>query len=281
MTYNPKVSYTTQDAVVDSTFSKTMLIVGQSNVAIDGLYKDIQRKTTKEIEAEFGADSHLTSCINDAKSTFANSITKPKIWAISYSDEATAVERVLTSTISGDATESKTMLIKINSLNTDRTSAKVAAVLSLRNTKGAFCGEFAQGPIQFGSPVNARRNFNPIFKNPTLNDVVVEVQITSGMTSDEVATAIDDAINAKTNSIYSSSVLASDVTITAKHKGSLGNMFSFEIVPTSIAAGLAATTVETIPGTGVVDTAGILDIEDTEGNKLRNLDFNYLTIPYG
>ena len=281
MPLNPAVSFITKDAVVDTSFFKTMLVVGQSNVAEEGLYKDIELNTAKDINVMFGEDSHLAACLKDALTMFSNSIVKPKIWAVSYEDEATAVARILESVVAGTATESKTMQIKMNSLNPDRTATQTASVLALRNTKGAYCGDFARNAIEFGSPVNARRSFNPILANAFTNDVIIEVEITNGMTSDQAAAAIDAAINAKTSAIYGSSVASSTLTLTANHKGALSNMFAFEIVQTSIAEGLTITTTEDTAGTGVVDATQILEILDTEGERLGDLDFNYMVLPYG
>ena len=281
MPLNPETSFITKDAVLDTTFTKTMLIVGQSNVATEGLYKDIQLKTVKEVNTLFGEDSHITSCIKDALSAFSNSIVKPIIWAISYLDEVTAVAKIIDSQVTGTSTENKTIKIILNSLNPDRTATKTASVLALRNTKGAYCGDFARNTIEFGSPVNARRSFNPIFNNPFLNDVVIEVPVTIGMTAAQIAVAINTAINDKTDAIYSSTVLVDVLTITSKHKGALSNMFGFEIVSNTIPNGVSISSNENTAGSGVVDISGILDIEDDESNKLRNLDFNYLVMPFG
>jgi hypothetical protein len=279
MPLNPEVSFTSQDAAVDSSFTKTMVIVGQTKTTTVGLIKDIELKSQKEINILFGEDSHLAANIRDVLTMFSNTIVKPKIWAISFIDDEAAVERVLDSTVTGTATEDKTLKIRLNSLNPDRTSAQAAAVLALRNTKGAFCGDYARNAIEFGAPVNARRSYNPILAKAFTNDVIVEVEITNGMTNSQVATAINDAINAKTSAIYGSSVLSNVVTLTANHKGSLSNLFGFEILQDSIADGISISTVETTPGSGVVDITGILDIVDNQGNRLGDLNFNYVSLP--
>jgi len=279
MVLNPAQSFTVKDAFASSTFFRTMLIVGQSNTATEGLYKDIELKTAKEIDTIFGADSHIASCIKDALTMFANSIVKPQIWVVSYQDEVADTARVLTSTVTGTATESKTLKIKLNSLNPDRSSTQVASVLSLRNTRGASCGSFARNTVEFGSAVNLRRNFLPKLSNAKTNDVIVEVLVSNGDTENTIAAAIDAAINAKTDAIYDSSVATNAVTLTANHKGLLSNEFSFEILTSSIPTGVSIGTVETTPGAGVVDASSILTINDDENTPLGELDFDYVSIP--
>ena len=281
MPINPKVSFITEDAVQDTSFYKTLVIVGQSNTAGEGLYKDIELKSEKEINSIFGASSHIASLLRDNKTMLSNSIIKPKIWAISYEDLSGGVARILESVVAGTATESKTMNIKINSMNPDRLMTQAATVLALRNTKGAYCGAYGRNSVEFGAPSNINMPFNPILADAFDNDVIVEVEITSGMTSTQAAAAINAAINAKTTSIYGSSVVSSTLTITSKHKGSVSNFFTFEVVPSSIAAGLSVTTTVDTAGTGTVVSTGILDIEDQDGMKLSELDFNYIVIPYG
>jgi len=279
MALNPAQSFTVKDAFASSIFFRTMLIVGQSNTAAEGLYQDIELKSSKEIDTIFGADSHIAACIKDALTMFASSIVKPKIWVISYQDEVADTARVLTSTVTGTATESKTLKIKLNSLNPDRLSTQVASVLSLRNTRGASCGSFARNTIEFGSTVNLRRNFNPKLSNAKTNDVIVEVTVSNGDTENTIAAAIDAAINAKANAIYGSSVATNAVTLTANHKGLLSNEFSFEIIASSIPAGVSIGTVETTPGAGVVDASAILSISDDENTPLEELNFDYVSIP--
>ena len=281
MPLDPAVSFITEDASIDSTAFKTVVVVGQSNSAAEGLYKNLEFKTQAELDVIFGTSSHINSCLKDVLTEYKNSFVRPKLWAISYVDLLAGVARVLSTVVSGTATVDKTLLIKLNTLNPDRTAAQTAGIMALRNTKGADCSAFSTNSNEIGSIVNARRNFKPKLANAFTNDVIIEVDITSGMTSAQVATAINTAINAKTTAIYSSSVAASTLTITSKHKGSLSNFFSFEIIATTIPSGISFATTVITAGTGVVDATGILDITDTDNNKLKDLDFNFLTIPYG
>ena len=45
---NPAISFLTQDAVVDTSFYKTLVITGQSNTATAGIHKDIELKTDRK-----------------------------------------------------------------------------------------------------------------------------------------------------------------------------------------------------------------------------------------
>ncbi len=278
---NPRVSFLTKDAVVDTSYYKTLVIVGQSNTATAGLYKDIELKTIKQINTLFGAGSHLASLLRDNWQYMSNSIVKPKVWAISYPDLAGGVKRILTSVVSGTATEAKTLQIKLNSLNPDRTAVQTATVLALRNTKGAYAGDYAANGIEFGAPRNANMGFNPILADATTQDVVIEVPVSIGDTAATVATALNAAINAATSAIYTSTVATATLTVTANHKGALGQMFAFEVVAASLPAGIAIATTEATPGTGIVDATGILALTDSDSNTLAELDFNYITLPYG
>lgn len=278
---NPDASFLTEDASTESSFSKTALVVGQSNSAAQGIHKNLQLKTQDEIDTLFGAGSHLAALLRDSIKMMSNSIVKPNLWAVNYHDKSDAVKRVLSCEVSGPATEAKTLLIKINAGSPNRVAVQAATVLALRNTKGAYCGDFAQNAIEFGAPVNARRAFNPILANYSDNDVIIEVSITSGMSAIAIATAISSAISAQSKSLYDVDNEDEIITLTAKHKGAIGQHFTFEIVNSSIPAGVSFTTSQTTAGSGVVDATGILTLEDSDSVALEDLDFNYVTVPYG
>lgn len=281
MSLDPKVSFQTIDAVFDSTFKKTLVIVGQSNDATAGIYKDVELYSEKMINTAFGADSHLAALLRDARNCMTNSLVKPRIWAISYEDKADAVARILETVVSGTSTEDKTLKIRINSSNPDRLSTQAATILALRNTKGSNCGEFARNTVEKGAPSNANLPFYPVLSSAFANDVIIEVEITKGMDADATAAAIDVAINASTASIYGSDVTDDTLTITSKHKGALSNFFNFEILPSSIPAGLSFATTQDTAGSGVVVSTGILDIADEDGMKLSELNFDYISLPFG
>jgi len=276
---NPKANYLTRDAVVDTSFFQTIVITGQSNTATAGLYKDIEQKTVAQINTLFGADSHLASLLREAYQMCVNSLIKPKIWAISYADNGSGTARILESTVSGTSTAAGTLKVKINSLNPDRTTVQNAVIMGLRNTKGAYAGDYAQNGVEFGAPSRANMGFNPLLVDAFAQDVIVEVELAKGTTAANAATAINAAINASTKAIYGSSVATAVLTLTCNHKGALGNMMAVEFL--DIPAGLAIATLEDTAGAGVVTATGILDIEDEEGLKLSELDFNIITVPYG
>lgn len=273
----PPISFKTQDAVVDVSTTKTLLLVGQSNTATAGLYKGLENYSIDLVESTFGEDSHLTSLLKDVLTNFSDSIVKPKLWAVSYVDEGTAVARVLDLTVTGTSTEEKTLKIKLNSMNPDRTTAQAASILALRNTQGSSIGDFAKNNVLVGAAKNASMPFNPYLSEFKTNDVVIEVLITDGMTNAQVATAIDTAVNASTKAIYGSSVLSNVATLTANHKGSLSNYFSIELL--DVADGISIAVSEDTAGSGVVDATAILDIEDDESMKLSELDFNFIVLP--
>lgn len=275
---NPRTSFITKDASGNSNFTQTLVVVGQSNSATAGLFKDLENLNPKLIDAKFGAGSHLASLVREVYQTFKNSIIKPKLWAVSYADKSDAVARILESTVSGTATESGTIKIKINSMNPDRIAVKNAAIMALRNTKGAYCGDYAANAEQFGSPSKANMGFNPVLVDIKTQDVVIEVSVANGATATAVASAINTAISATARSLYSSSVASAVVTLTAKHKGALSNFFTIEYL--DIPAGLSIATIEDTEGSGAVVTSGILDIVDTNNVKLGLLDFDFLAIPY-
>lgn len=275
---NPKVSFTTEQASGNSNFVQTLLLVGQSNAATAGLYKNLENLTPKQIESAFGINSHLTYILKEVYQTFRNSIIKPKLWAVSYQDKSDAVKRVLESTVTGTATEAGTIKLTINSMNPDRIAAKTAAILALRNTKGAYAGDYAANAEQFGAPSKAAMGFNPVLSDITTQDLVIEIDVASGATAATVAAAINTAIVAQTKSIYDSSVASTVVTLTSEHKGSIGNFFTVEY--TDVPAGLAIETLEDTAGSGVVVTSGILDLTDEDGLKLSELDFDFVVAPY-
>jgi hypothetical protein len=275
---NPKVSFLTKEASGNTSFFQTLLIVGQSNDATAGLYKNLENLSPKQLEVKFGTNSHLTSVLKEVYQTFKNSIIKPKLWSVSYQDKSDAVKRVLESTVSGTATESGTIKVKINSMNPDRIAAKAAAILALRNTKGAYAGDYAANSELFGSPSKAAMGFNPILSDVSTQDLIIEVSVSKSDSAATVAAAINTAIGANNKSIYDSTVDSAVVTLTAEHKGELGNFFTIEYL--DIPAGLSIATVEDTAGSGVVVTSGILDLTDSDGLKLSELDFDYVVAPY-
>lgn len=275
---NPKVSFLTKESSGNTSFYQTLLIVGQSNDATAGLYKNLENLTPKQLEAKFGTNSHITSVLKEVYQTFKNSIIKPKLWSVSYQDKSDAVKRVLESTVSGTATEKGTLKVKINSMNPDRIAAKAAAILALRNTKGAYAGDYAANSELFGSPSKAAMGFNPILVDIATQDLIIEVQVAKSDSAATVAAAINAAIGANNKSIYDSAVDSAVVTLTAEHKGELGNFFTVEYL--DIPAGLSIATVEDTAGSGVVVTSGILDLTDSDGLKLSELDFDFVVAPY-
>lgn len=278
---NPSISWRNIDSAVDTSFYKTVLVVGQSNTASEGIYKNLELLTEAQINTNFGANSHLAACLRDVRTLMADSIVKPKIMAVSYEDKFDAVNRIVTATVTGTATEDRTLNIKLNSLNPDRMMTQEAVILALRNTKGAYCGKYARNGVEFGSPRNANMGINPILADAFTNDVIVEVEITRGMTASQAAAAINTAVNAKTTAIYTSTVLLEVVTLTADHKGAIGNMFAVECVSSTIAAGLAIALEEETAGSGVVDATAILAITDENSIPLSELNFDFMVIPYG
>jgi hypothetical protein len=275
----PPISAPIVDSSIDTSYYQTMVVVGQSNTATAGLYKDIELMTKEAINSKFGANSHLAACLRDVETYFENSLVKPKVIAASYQDNTGATARVLESVVAGTSTEEKTLKIVFNSLNPDRISCQQAAILSLRNTESAYCGEYSAGSLQWGAPKNAGVTFNPKLTKITANDCIVEVVIPKGSTAAAAATLINTAINAKADCIYSSTVVDDTLTITARHKGSIGNLFGFEVIKKTIPAGLTITTTEDTAGSGVVDASAVLDLTDDENVKLKDLKFNFFVAP--
>jgi hypothetical protein len=279
---DPNISAPIQDASVDTTVTQTLLIVGQSNDATAGLYQDLEFLTEKQINTKFGEDSHLAANLRDVLTMYSDSIVRPRLWAASYADVSEDTARVLESTVVGTATKDCTLKININGLNPDRTSAQAAAVAALRMTKGSYCGDYTIGNEELGLPNLASNNFTPILAKATYNDVIVEVEVSTGDTAAVIAGKINTAINASTKSVYSSAVLSAVLTITCKHKGAIGNFMGFEAIPSSFRdAGFTIVTIEDVAGAGVVDATGILNLTDENGAKLETLNFNLIALPYG
>ena len=280
MPLDPSISWK-QYAVVDQTFYKTILLVGQSNVATAGIYKDLHLKTVNQINTMFGADSHLAFLIKDSLTMFQGFV-KPKIMAVSYKDNLADVKRVLNLEITGTSTEQKTLQVKINSLNPDRISTQTVSAFASFFTEDAFCIDYSRnGKLIRGSIKNTASGYHPVFSTIYNNDVIVEIDITEGMTQNQIATLINTKINASVNALYDSTVLDNDLTLTATHKGIIGQNFTFEIVQSTIPAGVSFNLTQTTAGSGVIDTSSILDITDEEGVKLSSLRFDYVVIPYG
>ena len=278
---DPNISAPIQDASVDTTSARTLVLVGQSNTATAGLYKDLEYSTHTQINTKFGEASHLGAILRDVITMYSDSIVKPKLWVASYTDVGADTARILESTITGTATKNCTLKIKINSLNPDRTAAQTAAVAALRMTKGAYCGDYTIGNEEFGVPNLASNNFTPILAKATSNDVIVEVSVVSGENASAIAAKINAAINASTKSLYSSTVSSAVVTLTCRHKGVIGNFIAVEAVPSSFRdCGFTIATVEDTAGVGVPDITGILNLEDEDDVKLGSSDFNQIALPY-
>lgn len=279
---DPNISAPIEDAGVDTSVRQVLLVVGQSNDATADLYKDLEFSTHKQIDAKFGADSHLSAMLRDVITMYSDSITKPALWVASYADVAEDTARILESTVAGTATKDCTLKININGLNPDRSSAQAAAVAALRMTKGAYCGNYTIGNEEFGFPNLASNNFTPILAKATYNDVIIEVSVSSGDTASAIATKINAAINASTKSLYSSTVSSAVLTITCEHKGAIGNFVGFEPIPSSFRdAGFTITTTEDTAGAGYPDASAILDLTDEDGTKLGALNFTQIVLPYG
>lgn len=276
---NIDISAPIQDDSIDTSYFQTVLLTGQSNTASAGLHKDLELLTKEEIDSQFGANSHLASMLRDVNTIWENSLVKPKLWAASYADKSDAVARVLTATVSGTSTEERTLKLKINSLNPDRIAAQEAAILALRNTKGAYCGEYSLNGTQFGAPKNAAHVFTPKLPKATVNDVIIEVVIPKSTGANAAAALVNAAINAATQSIYSSAVSSAVVTLTSRHKGSLSNFFAIEVVNKTTPAGLSISIVEDTAGSDVVDASGVLSLTDSEGTALSDLTFNFVVAP--
>ena len=260
---------------------RTVLLVGQSNVAVAGIYKDLQNKTEEQINTMFGANSHLSFLIKDCLKMFSG-FTKPKLMAVSYRDDAEDVKRVLNLEILGTATETRFLELKMNSLNPDRIATQTASAFASIFTEDAFCTDFLNNSIvQKGEFKNIATGYHPILANIYDNDIIIEVEIASGMTQNQIATAINTAINAKLNSIYTSSVTDNDVILMASHKGLIGQNFTFEIIKSTIPAGISTVITQTTAGSGSIDISNILNIADENGDKLEVLDFDYVVVPYG
>ncbi len=114
--FYPTISAPIEDARVDTSTFQTLVVVGQSNDATAGLYKDLRFLTHAQINTKFGADSHIAAMLRDVLTVYADSITKPRIWAASYADVVTDTARILESTVTGTATRDCTIKININGL---------------------------------------------------------------------------------------------------------------------------------------------------------------------
>ena len=260
---------------------RTVVLIGQSNTAIAGIYKDLEYKTEEQINTLFGADSHLGMLVKDSVKMFGGFV-KPKLMAVSYQDIVSDVARVLEVQITGTATEDKILQLKINSLNPDRVSTQTASAFASLFTEDATCVDFVKnGKIERGSIRNIATGYHPILANIYDNDVIVEVSISSGMTQNQIATAINAAINAKVDCLYNSTVATNTLTLTATHKGLIGQNFTFEIIKSTIPAGITTSISQTTAGSGIIDISDILNVVDSDGEKLGSLDFDYVVVPYG
>lgn len=281
MALNPRVSYQNIDALQNTAFMRTVVIVGQSNTATAGLYKDIEFDDLQAIDAKFGKSSHLGRALRDA-SIMLTGFVKPKIWAVSYQDKSTAVARVLETTVTGTATKSYTQKIKIHSLDPFNASVQVAVAHAMRETKGCACASvYANASITTGLPANSGGQFNAPLTKIKANDVIIDVAITKGDTASQVATKIEDAINANAYSIYTADSTAGVVTLTSKHKGAISQFFAVEFIANSNTTGLTFETLEDIAGSDAVDISAMLTaVKDNDNKPLGELDFDYIIIPY-
>lgn len=281
MALNPGVSYQNYDALQDTSFARTVVIVGQSNTATAGLYKDIEFDDLQTIDEKFGKSSHIGRALRDA-SVMLSGFAKPKIWAVSYADKSAAVARVLETTVTGIATKGYIQKIKLHSLDPFNASVQVAMAHAMRQTKGCACGSvYANAAITTGLPANSAGQFNAPLTKIKTNDVVIEVAITKGENATQVATKIKDAINANAYSVYSATNTAGVITLTSKHKGEISQFFAIEFLPNSSATGLAFETIEDTVGNDAVDISAMLtDIKDNDNTPLGELDFDYIVVPY-
>ena len=281
MAVNPKVSFQNIDALQDTSFFRKIVIVGQSNTATEGLYKDIEYDDLQGIEEKFGKSSHIGRALRDA-SVMLSGFIKPKIWAVSYKDNSAAIARVLETTVSGTATKSFTQKIKIHSLDPFNVITQVTIAHGMRETKGCACASvYANGAISVGSPANSAGQFNAPLPNITTNDVIIEVAITKGDTATAIATKISDAVQANQYSVYSAASNSGVVTFTSKHKGTISQDFSIEFVANSSVTGVTFNTLEDTAGSDAVDISDILtNVKDQENTPLGELDFDYIVVPY-
>lgn len=281
MALNPGVSYQDFNALQDTSFYRTVVIVGQSNTATAGLYKDIEYDDLQAIDEKFGKSSHIGRALRDA-SIMLTGFIKPKIWAVSYQDKSTAIARVLETTVTGTATKSYTQKIKLHSLDPFNASVQVATAHALRQTKGAACGSvYANAAITTGLPANSAGQFNAPLLNIKTNDVIIDVVITKDDTATEVATKIKNAINANSYSIYNADSTAGVVTLTSKHKGAISQFFAVEFIANSSNVGLTFNTVEDVAGSDAVDISAMLtNVKDNNNTPLGELDFDYIVVPY-
>lgn len=281
MALNPKVSSQNFNALQDTSFYRTVVIVGQSNTATAGLYKDIEYDDIQTIDEKFGKSSHIGRALRDA-SIMLTGFIKPKIWAVSYQDKSAAIARILETTVTGTATKSYTQKIKIHSLDPFNVSVQVATAHALRQTKGAACGSvYANAAITTGLPANSAGQFNAPLLNIKTNDVLIDVAITKDDTATQVATKIKNAINANNYSIYSADNTAGVVTLTSKHKGAISQFFAVEFIANSSTTGLTFETVEDVAGSDAVDISAMLtNVKDNDNTPLGELDFDYIVVPY-
>ena len=281
MALNPRVSYQNIDSLQDTSFMRTVVIVGQSNTATAGLYKDIEFDDLQAIDTKFGKSSHLGRALRDA-SIMLTGFVKPKIWAVSYADKSAAVARVLETTVTGTATKSYTQKVKIHSLDPFNASVQVAVAHAMRETKGCACASvYANASITTGLPANSGGQFNAPLTKIKTNDVVIDVAITKGDTAAQVATKIKDAINGNDYSVYSASSTDDVITLTSKHKGEISQFFAVEFVANASTTGLAFETLQDVAGSDAVDISAMLtDVKDSENTPLGELDFDYIVVPY-
>ena len=281
MALNPRVSFQNLDGLSNTSFFRTVVIVGQSNTATAGLYKDIEFDDIQAIDDKFGKSSHIGRALKDA-SIMLTGFVKPKLWAVSYADKSTAVARVLESIVSGVATKSYVQKIKIHSLDPFNASAQVAVAHAMRETKGCACASVsANGSITNGRPANAAAQFNAPLQKIKTNDVIVDVSIAKGDDATTIATKIKNAINSNEYSVYTATNTAGVITLTSKHKGEISQSFAVEFLANSSITGVSIATVEDIAGSDSVDISTMLtSVLDSDNTPLGELDFDYIVVPY-
>jgi hypothetical protein len=281
MSNYPATSYQNLDGVQDTSYKERIVIVGQSNTATAGLYKNIELMSSKEIDTLFGKSSQIGRSLRDANSMLTGFV-KPSIYAVSYADKSNAVARTLQTTITGNAIKSFTQKIKIHSLDPFNLSVQTAVAHAMRHTKGCACASVSQnGAVTVGLPANAAQNFNAPLPQAKTNDVYVNVEIAKNETPAQIAAKVVAAVNANAYSVYSAASSGAVITFTSKHKGEIGQFFSVEFIPYSSATGVSYETLENIAGSGSVDISTMLtNVLDETETPLGELDFNYLVVPY-
>lgn len=274
MSYEPKQSFQSISGVIDTSFYQTIVLVGNSNVATAGIHKDLELLTEQDIATKFGAGQHLASMIEEIRYQMRNSLTKPKIMARSYQDGGLHTSNVKAITFSGTATRDSIFKVYLGSNAPSNIASGYACAIASRHTIGANVGQFDKNIFDTGSPKQCATNTSALLAPKILS---VEVSISKGADATAVASAINTAIGALSNSPFTSSATSGVLTITSKTKGIVANELGIKI---DTIEGVSASIAETA-GTGTVDISAVLDTTDIDGKKLKELDFDAIVIPYG